>query len=52
MEAEREEGIEEERENTIKMMLNMVKDNILSIEEASKRLGINVEKLKERLNNL
>lgn len=53
MEAERAEGRAEgeakERENTIKIMLNMVKDNILSIEEVAKRLGINVKELKEKL---
>ena len=48
----REEGREEERENTIKMMLNMVKDKILTIEEVAKRLGMDVEELREKLNNL
>ena len=48
MAAERQEGRQEEKENTVKMMLNMVKDNILSIEEAAKRLDIDVQDLKEK----
>ena len=34
------------------MMLNMVKDKILTIEEVAKRLGMDVGELREKLNNL
>ena len=48
MKSEREEGRAEGKENTI---LELVRDGLLSIEEAAKRLGVDVEELKEKLNN-
>ena len=52
MRGEREVGRKEgRREGIEKTMLEMVRDGFLPEEEASKRLGISVKELKEKLDN-
>ena len=44
----RQEGIQEEKQNTIKILVSLVRDQILTIEEAARRMGMSTETFREK----